>query len=76
MSNELILKDFEVKVKVLGRTVHKFIVRAINEDYALVAAKDIVIHSQELTDEECEYAEYYCKPFDLTYLLNQVYICF
>jgi hypothetical protein len=69
------LKDFVVTISVLDRVVHKFIIRARNEDYALTKAKDIVIELQELTSAETILAQYSVTPFyDLD--KQQVFVCF
>ena len=68
-------KDYVVVIKVLGRVMHKIIVRAVREDVAeriaLFVAKDL----NELTKEELDHIEYEVSFFeDLD--LNEFYVCF
>lgn len=68
-------KDFVVVIKVLGRVMHKIIVRAVREDVAeriaLFVAKDL----NELTKEELDHIEYEVSFFD-DLDLNEFYVCF
>lgn len=68
-------KDYVVVIKVLGRVMHKIIVRAVREDVAeriaLFVAKDL----NELTKEELDHIEYEVSFFD-DLDLNEFYVCF
>ena len=68
-------KDFVVVIKVLGRVMHKIIVRAVREDVAERIALFVAKGLNELTKEELDHIEYEVSFFD-DLDLNEFYVCF
>ena len=68
-------KDYVVVIKILGRVMHKIIVRAVREDVAERIALFVVKDLNELTKEELDHIEYEVSFFD-DLDLNEFYVCF
>ena len=68
-------KDYVVVIKVLGRVMHKVIVRAVSDAAAANIAKFIAKDINELTAEEFKYTECEVKLFN-ELDLNEYFVCF
>lgn len=68
-------KDFLVTITVLGRVMHRIIVRAVTDAAAAHIAKFIAKDLNEMTKEEVEHAA--CSVELFTYLDNdEFFVCF
>jgi uncharacterized protein (UPF0212 family) len=68
-------RDYVVVIKVLGRVMHKIIVRAVSESVAEHIALFIAKDLNELTQEELNHVAFEVASFnDLD--LNEYYVCF
>lgn len=68
-------KDFVVTFTVLGRPVHKIIVRAVDEYSAKTVAMSVVNDMCQLTDEEFEHIESYAELFNHLDT-HEFFVCF